>query len=185
MNENSQASGTQTWLGSAVIALLAAQLGLTWIQGSLLHRQHQDIQGLREDLQSLAESLDQGTSGPPEKEGVLVPARGRRLRRFPQTAARVTYLAHQEEPSDQPENAAKKDLEASKQSAQKAVKDAREVQQKLSFTENARLAEEKARKAEEKVRLEGAPFPWQKWFWTGLGAGLLALVLRNWLRRRG
>lgn len=173
MNEHPQPPRTQSWLGPVVVALLASQLGLIWLQGSLLHRQHRDIQGLREDLQGLAESLEQGTSGAPEAEGGLVPARAR------QTGPRrgVTRTAHislQDEQADQ----ATKELEAAKQSADKAVKDAREVQQKLSIEENAR-------KAEEKAKIEKAQSAGMKWIWIGLGAGLLALVVRSWLRRRG
>jgi len=174
MNENPQPPRPQTWLGPTLVALLVAQLGLSWIQGGLLHRQHQDIQGLREDVQGLTESLDQGLTGAPEEEGRLAPARAKRSSRRSRKGERVTYISQEE----QPEQQAAKDLEASKQSAQKAVKDAREVQQNLSFEENAR-------KAEEKAKLERAQSAWQKWFWIALGAGLLAIVLRNWLRRRG
>lgn len=175
MNENQPPSPQHSWFAPAVIILIAAQLGLTWLQGSLLHRQHADIQGLREDIQGLAESLDQSASGAPAEEGGLVPARARHPRRHARNAVRVLYIA----PSDEEqEKQAAKDLEDSKKSAEKAVKDAREVQGKLSFEENAR-------KAEEKAKLQGAQETWQKWLWIGLGAGLLAIVLRSWLRRRG
>ncbi len=177
MNGNLQSSRPHAWFGPVVVGLLVAQLGLAWVQGRLLHRQHQDILGLREDIQGLTDSLDQGTSGGAEEEGSLSPARGRRMGRRAHRLERVAYIS-QEEPSDPAEQAAKKDLEASKQSAQQAVKDAREVQQKLSITENIR-------KAEEKAKLEKAQNAWQKWIWIGLGMGLLALVLRSWLRRRG
>jgi CHASE3 domain sensor protein len=86
----------------------------------------------------------------------------------------VVHIVQEEQPDQQ----ATKDLEAAKESAQKALKDAREVQEKLSFTENARLAEEKA-------KIENAKRAWQKWLWMGVGAALLALVMRSWLRRRG
>jgi ElaB/YqjD/DUF883 family membrane-anchored ribosome-binding protein len=156
-----------------VVALLAAQLALTWVHGSLLHRQHQEIQGLREDLQGLAESIDQqGASGAAEGEGGLVPSRTRHRRAL--RGVRVVHISMQD---DAPEQATK-DLDESKKSAEKAIKDAREVQQKLSIEENAR-------KAEEKAKIERAQNAWQKWIWIGLGAGLLAFVLRSWMRRRG
>jgi len=158
-----------------MVALVAAQLGLTWLQGSLLHRQHQDIQGIREDLQTLAESLEQGAFGASEEEGGLVPARSRHSRHPRRKMVRVAYISPSEEES---EKQAAKDLEEARKSAQKAVKDSREVQGKLSFEENAR-------KAEEKAKLQGAQAAWQKWLWLGLGAGLLAIVLRSWMRRRG
>ncbi len=178
MNETPQPPNSHAWLGPVVVTLLAAQLGLTWLQGGLLHRQHLDIQGLREEVQGLAESLDQGTSGAPEEEGGLVPARGKRLHRNPPRIVPAAHISPQEEPPDSADQAAKKDLEASQQSAQKAVKEAREVQQKLSIQENIR-------KADEKAKVDGALNSWQKWLWIGLGAGLLALALRSWLRRRG
>ena len=175
MSEKPRSQGLQGWLGPVIAALLAAQLGLTWIHGSLLHRQHEDIQGLREDLQDLSDSLDQEeASGSAEAEGVVpaqVPFQGHFHRRRMLRAAR---LVRQQEEPDQ----AAKDLEAARQSAQKAVKEARETQQKLSIEENAR-------KAEEKAKLQGASNAWQKWLWIGLGAGLAALVARSWLRRRG
>lgn len=177
MNENLRPSSSHAWLGSVVVGLLVAQLGLAWVQGRLLHRQHQDIQGLREDIQSLVESLDQDTADTTAEEGSLAPARTKhRARRGPRFA-RANYIAQEDSP-DPAEQSAKKDLEESKQSAQKAVKDAREIQQKLSISENIR-------KADEKAKLERAQNAWQKWIWIGLGAGLVALVVRSWLRRRG
>jgi hypothetical protein len=167
---------SHAWLGPVVVALLVAQLGMGWVQGRLLHRQHQDILGLREDIQSLVESLDEDTSGATEEDSSLAPARTVRRVRRAHRLVRVAHIA-QEEPADPAEQAAKKDLEASRQSAQRAVKDAREVQQKLSIEENIR-------KADEKAKLERAQNAWQKWVWIGLGAGLAALVLRSWLRRR-
>jgi len=174
MNENPQPSNPRSWLGPAVLALITAQLGLTWLQGSLLHRQHRELLGIREDLQALAESLEQGASGAPSEEGGLVPARSRHRRPRAKGGMRVANITLQEEAPEQ----ANKDLEEAKKSAQKAVKDAREVQGKLSIEENAR-------KAEEKARLQGAHNQGQKWLFIGLGAGLFALVLRSWLRRRG
>jgi len=161
------------WLGRVVVALLCAQLGLTWLQGRLLHQQHQDLRDLRGEIQYLTESLEQGSAEFAPDETSLAPARQRRFRaRRP--LQRVVRASVQEENPDQ----AAKELEASKASAQKAVKDARKVQGQLSFEENAR-------KAEEKAKVQAVQHSGTKWFLAALGAGLLALVVRAWLRRRG
>lgn len=175
MDQNPQPATPQnSWLGRMVVALLCAQLGMTWLQGRLLHRQHQDLLDLRGEIQFLAESLEQDIAEAVPDEMSLAPARHpRRLAR--RSFVRTAHISMQEENPDQ---AASKDLEASKASAQKAVKDAREVQGKLSITENAR-------KAEEKAKIQGVQHSGAKWFLIALGAGLLAMVVRGWLRRRG
>ncbi len=175
MTEPPKAPRPQTWLGPVMVVLLAGQLGLIWVQGGLLHRQHQAIQGLREDIQSLTESIEMGDGVATEaEEGGLVPARGRRSVRRRTSLTRVAHIALQDEETER----ATRDIEESRKSAEKAVKEAGEAQQKLSFEENARKAEEKAKI--EKVQSSG-----QKWIWIGLAAGLVALVVRSWLRRRG
>jgi hypothetical protein len=63
-------------------------------------------------------------------------------------------------------------------SSQKAVKDAREAQSKLSFEENAR-------KVEEAKKLKAATNDWQHWVWGAVGLIVLALVGRAILRRQG
>ncbi len=175
MTETPKAQRPQSWLGPVVVALLAGQLGLIWVQGGLLHRQHQAIQGLREDIQSLSESIELGDGVVSEaEEGDFIPAQGRPSVRRRARLTRVAHIALQDEETER----ATRDLEESRKSAEKAVKDARETQQKLSFEENARKAEEKAKL--EKVQSSG-----HKWIWIGLAAGLVALVVRSWLRRRG
>lgn len=175
MTEPPKTPRSQSWLGPVVVALLAGQLGLIWIQGGLLHRQHHAIQGLREDIQSLTESIELGDGVVSEgEEGGFVPARGRHSARRRATLSRVAHIGLQDESTEQ----ATRELDEAKKSAEKAVKEAREAQQKLSFEENAR-------KAEEKAKLEKAQSTGQKWVWIGLAAGLVALVIRSWLRRRG
>lgn len=175
MTETPKAPRPQSWLGPVMVALLAGQLGLIWVQGGLLHRQHQAIQGLREDIQSLTESIElgDGVAAEAEEDG-FVPARERRPVRRRTSFTRVAHIALQDEETKQ----TTRDLEESRKSAEKAVKEAREVQEKLSFEENARKAEEKAKI--EKVQNSG-----QKWIWIGLSLGLVALVVRSWFRRRG
>jgi len=57
------------------------------------------------------------------------------------------------------------------------VEQARDAQQKLSIQENAR-------KAEEAAKVRRAQGQGQTWLLVALVAGLLALVIRTWLRRR-
>lgn len=174
MDSNPQPIKAQNpWLGRMIVALLCAQLGLTWLQGRLLHQQHQDLQDLRGEIQFLTDSIEQGSAEAMLDEMSLAPAKVP-LRRCRRSFVRVARVSPQEE---KPEQAAK-DLEASRASAQKAVKDAREVQSKLSLSENAR-------KAEEKAKVQGVQHSGAKWLLVALGGGLLALVVRAWLRRRG
>jgi hypothetical protein len=58
MNDPSSPSNGSIWLSRSVVVLLALQVGLLWTHGSMLQRQHDDIQALREDVQAMAESLD-------------------------------------------------------------------------------------------------------------------------------
>ena len=160
----------RTSLRWTIPTFLALQLGLLWIQGAQLHRQNQVLQGLREDIQALTESLDNGQSATSFDEGGgAVPARF-----LLQSAAprKVAVLGVEDE-----QEAAAKDLKASKDSAQKAIKDAREVQSKLSITENIR-------KADEAQKVQAATGSWQRWVWAAMGLVVLALVIRSVLQRR-
>ncbi len=153
--------------------LLSLQLGMLWIQGVQLHRQNQLIRDLRGDIQDLADSLDssQDSSDAQDDTGV-VPLRHPRPPRSRIQRAAVLDLQEEQQPDD-----ARKDLEASRDSARKAVKEAREDQAKLSLQENARKAEE-ARKA------QGATAAWQTWSLAALGLVVLALLARAYLRNR-
>lgn len=151
-------------------AFLALQLGLLWVQGAQLHRQNQVLQGLREDIQALTESLENSQGSSADEEAAAVPAG---LFEAPPPPEKVAVLGAEEE-----QEPAAKELQASKDSAQKAVKDAREVQSKLSVEENAR-------KAEEARKVQAATNTWQRWVWIGLTLVVLALAGRAMLRRRG
>ncbi len=150
--------------------ILALQLGLLWLQGAQLHRQNQALEGLREDIQVLAESIEDSQSSTSYEEGgAAVPAR------FQADSAqkkKMAVLGVEEE-----QDPAAKELQASKDSAQKALKDAREVRSKLSFEENAR-------KAEEARKVQTATSSWQLWSWGAVAFVVLALVVRAFLRRR-
>jgi hypothetical protein len=150
---------------------LALQLGLLWIQGAQLHRQNQVLEGLREDIQALAEALEEGqSSSASEDEATAVPVR---FQVQPELTRKVAVLGVEEE-----QDPAAKELQASRDSAQKAVKEAREAQSKVSYEENAR-------KVEEGRKVQDATRSWQTWAWGAMALVVLAFGARSILRRRG
>ncbi len=167
-----------SWLAPAVVILLALQLTLSWVHGSQLQRQHADLMDLRDDIQNLADSIDQGTVQDGEDtnpaDSGLAPARLRR-RHGGSRFQRVVRI--QDSSQSQEDEQGRKDLEDSRASAKKAVAEAREARSKLSIEENAR-------KADEKAKVEVAENTWLKWVWIGLGACVLGFVVRSWLRGR-
>lgn len=146
--------------------ILALQLGLLWIQGAQIHRQNLLLEGLREDLQTLADTLESGQDY--QDEAQASPA----MHRQNSVPLRIAARGAGEEP-----DAATKELKASQDSAQKAVKDAREVHSKLSIEENSR-------KADEQRKANAATSSWRTWAIALSGAALL-LLARVALRRRG
>ncbi|HEX4845742.1 MAG TPA: hypothetical protein VFV26_05945 [Geothrix sp.] len=163
---------TRPALRWTIPALLTLQLAMLWLQGAQLHRQNQALQGLREDIQALTDSLDAHSQDPggPEEEGAAVPAS---FLPRPVPQKKIAVLGVQEE-----QEAASKEMQASRESAQKAVKDAREVQSKLSFEENAR-------KADEAKKVQAATSIWQRWVYGALALVALAFVARAVIQRRG
>jgi len=160
----------RTSLRWTIPTLLALQLGLLWIQGAQLHRQNQVLEGLREDLQALAESLDNGQSSTAyDEDGTAVPATFQASR---EAKKKVAVLGVEEE-----QEPAARDLQATRDSAQKAVKDAREAQSKISFQENAR-------KVEEARKVQAATSSWHLWTWGAIALVVVALGARSVLRRR-
>lgn len=157
-----------SWLAPAVVVLLVMQLALLWLQGGLLHRQHQDLVGLREDVQELTDTVEEALFTQEDYEESAAPARHR---------FRAPRLLRVQNPAPADEDPAQKELREAAESAQKAVQQARETQSKLSIEENIR-------KAEEKAKVEEAESSWQKWMLVALGGGLLAWVVRAWLQRR-
>jgi ElaB/YqjD/DUF883 family membrane-anchored ribosome-binding protein len=162
------------WLSISIVVLLAAQVGLLWTHGSLLQRQHEDIQDLREDVQSLADDLYQDPDGSDSGDGDagLSPARllHHHRRRRP---VRAAWAQAQGEPDD----AARQELEASRQSGRDAVAKARKVQDQVSWSVNAQKAEDRA-KAQE-TESNG-----RTWMWLATGVAAAALMIRLKLRRR-
>lgn len=159
------------WVGLAAVGLLAGQLGLLWLQGLQLNRQHHDLVALRGDLQELAESLDQGAgSQGPESDGYAPSIdHGRRARYAP-------VRQEPPKPEGEQDNAAK-ELEASRDSARKGVADARKLQSQLSLEENAK-------KAAEKAKIKEARAAWEMWALGAIALIIGALLLRGWLRAR-
>jgi len=150
---------------------LGLQLAMLWIQGAQLHRQNQVLQGLRDDIQALSESIENSQgSASSEEEAAAVPAR---FWNDPLPQKKVAVLGAEEE-----QDGAAKELQASKDSAQKAVKEAREAQSKLSIEENAR-------KAEETRKVQAATDSWQRWVYGALALVALAFGARAVFRRRG
>jgi len=177
------------WLGGGVLTLLVLQLGLLWLQGSLVQRQREDILGLREDVQAMAESLEDDPQGQAESEGRPIPVRLRaHVRTHARHRVRLVRAAWFQAKTDDDDkanggkadelDAARRDLDRSKQSTKEALDKARDVQDKLSITENIRKAEDKA-----KVMAEGQQL--RPWLWAGAGLALLAMIARPLLRRRG
>ena len=173
MSEPTNRTEMPRWLAGAIVILLTLQLGLLWMQGTLLERQHGDLQGLRQDVQDLAESLDQfeGAFDQGANDGTVRPSR---YRRPPPRRAAVRVLLQEPDGDRQ----GRKDLEDARKSAQEAVAKARDVREKLSWDENARKAEEKAKIDRETHKI-------RNYVSIGAAVGLLALILRAWLRNRG
>ncbi len=167
MSGPEQPNRVPTWLAPVVLVLLAAQLGLLYVQGLQIHRQREDIRHLRGEVQYMSEVMEQG--GPEVDRSSAWNATSRRASRPSPSFQRVIL-------EEDPEPAAR-DIEASKKEAQKAVSQARDIQQKLSIEENARKAEEKARLLETQNR-------WQRYMLWALGIGLLAFVVRALIRHR-
>ncbi len=148
---------------SLLVAVSILQLGLLWIQGAQLYRQQETLQALRLDIQELADVIESGNAQGGE-EGHWSPSRHRARQ------GRLHPVALQDDE-------AAKELKESREAAKKAVKDAREVQQKLSISEAAK-------RAEEQEKLKAAGSEWARWAWIALGIVAAALFLRAWLRRR-
>jgi len=161
-----------SWLLGAVVTLLLLQVGLLWMQGSMLERQHGTLMGLRQDMQDLTESLDnfQGNFDQGASDGTLRPS-SRRV--HPRRGLQRVRLQDQEG-GDQ---GVRKEMADQRKSEREAIDKARETQSKLSLAENYR-------KAEEKKRIEAEQNKWRPFLWGGAVVALLALVLRSWLRNR-
>jgi len=129
------APGPSPWLGRSIVILLILQLGLLWTHGSMLQRQPNDLQALRADVQDLADSMDQDqdpqdwdTTGA-ARPAACAPGCGPIARRGAGAGA-ASGPAADPDPGDR---AAGQELDAARRSAQDAVAQARDTQQKLSI----------------------------------------------------
>lgn len=190
MNEAPQPRQS-AWIQSALVAVLAAQVGLLWLHGGLLNRQYGEMQAMRQDIQDLTEALDNSASGQAQapEEGSYRPASvDRRTNRgHPrhqcagmQNVSHVKFIL-QDTQDNAPEgqDQATKDLEQSRDSAKKAIADAHDAQKKISIQENIR-------KADEKKKVEAATSSFYPLVYWAMGIGLLAFIVgRVWRARAG
>ena len=173
------------WLSRCVIVLLGLQVALLWTHGSLLQRQHGDILAMREDIQALADSLDQDQDNWDANEAEAPrPARTILRRHHRAKVVRAALLRVADDAKDRADSedqglqSLKKDTDAVRQSEQEALAKAHLVQEQLSISENIR-------KADEKAKLDAATDHWRPWLWAASGLALLGVVARAVLRRRG
>ena len=182
MNEPHPAPLLPKWLSRSVLALLALQVGLLWVHGSLLQRQHDELMALREDVQALADSLDQDQDEWDSNSIDPHPARwaghrGHRTARAAYLRAEETGKAAEGE-GDQALTELKKDMDQTRKSERDAVAKARDTQEKMSISANIQ-------KAEDKARAEAVIHDWMPWLWGAVAVSVLALLVRALFRRRG
>jgi len=170
MSEPARPYAPPPWLGAALLTLLACQVGLLWMHGTMLERQHGELLGLRQDIQELAESLDEMDQGGEQGSSLPRPSR-HRIHRHP-PVARVRWQ------ENEGEGGVRKELSDQRKSEKDAVAKARGVREKLWIVENIR-------KADEKAKLEAAHRSYQPLIWIGMGLAILAMWGRSWLRNRG
>lgn len=193
MNGSTSKSPVSFLLG----ALLAANLGLLWVQGAQLNRQHDTLRQLHSDIEDLTDALDAYTNGDggdgssDSQDGsgaVWAPAARAHARQHAQLV-RARYQdpdAAPQSSSAQPANPpaeqdqmdqGRKDMENANKSARDAVAKAREDQEKLSISENYR-------KGQEERKVQEAQYEWTRWVWAALGFLILAFIVRAWIIKR-
>ncbi len=188
MNGSTSKSPISLLLG----ALLAANLGLLWVQGAQLNRQHDTLRQLHSDIADLTDALDayangNDGSGDPQDDGGAVWAPAARHHARPR-ASHLIRARYQEPPSSsaQPANPpaeqdgmdqGRKDIEDANKSARDAVAKAREDQSKLSIEENYR-------KGQEERKVQEAQYAWTRWVWAALAFLIVAFAVRAWIIKR-
>ncbi|HXC17640.1 MAG TPA: hypothetical protein VNV60_09390 [Holophagaceae bacterium] len=178
-------------------ALLAANLGLLWVQGAQLNRQHDTLRQLHSDIEDLTDALDAYTNGDggdgssDSQDGsgaVWAPASRHHARRHanlrrasyqdPDAAPQSSPPQPANPPAEQdPMDQGRKDAEDANKSARDAVAKAREDQHKLSISENYR-------KGQEERKIQEAQYEWTRWVWAALGFLILAFAVRAWIIKR-
>jgi len=173
--------------------LLAANLGLLWVQGAQLNRQHDTLRQLHTDIEDLTDAIDSyangdsgdGSDGYQDGTGaVWAPARARHHRRHAPRLQRASFQdpAPQSSSPNPPAeqdgmDQGRKDMEDANKSAKDAVAKARDDQQKLSISENYR-------KGQEERKIQEAQYAWTRWIWLGLGVLVLVFLGRAWVAKR-
>lgn len=172
--------------------LLAANLGLLWVQGAQLNRQHDTLRQLHTDIEDLTDALDAYTNGDGGDDGssqdgsgaMWAPAvrrapghRGNLLRaRFQESSSQAPVSSSppaEQDPMDQ----GRKDQEDANKSARDAIAKAREDQEKLSISENYR-------KGQEERKVDAAQHAWARWATAAVAFLFLAFLVRAWIIRR-
>jgi hypothetical protein len=154
------------WFPIIAITMLVLQLALLWIQGALLNRQRAELEAMRSDIRNLASAINETLIGEDQSYDAPVnPAKMRPKRLWIEQA----LFAEEARIID--------DLEKSRESAQDAVKKARDAQEKLSISENVRKAEEKAKIETEKKK-------WHRRLGLALLLAVLSFFAGTWLKNR-
>ena len=194
--KDSPQSGQPVWIPAALVAVLAAQVGLLWLHGGLLNRQHGQIQAMRQDIQDLTEALDgnltgQGSGtqdGNYQPAGARAPSQGPRHQQHhfrrnqmqrTSNSGNVKFVLQDKQdsaPADDEEQG-RKEMQDARDSAKKAVDRSYKAQQQLSISENIR-------KAEEKKKIEAATSNFLPIVYGAMALGLVAFILGRMWRAR-
>lgn len=182
MNGSTSKSPVTLLLG----CLLAANLGLLWVQGAQLNRQHATLRQLHSDIEDLTDALDAYTNGGDADDGsnqdggsVWAPA----VRQTPHHRRTLVHTRFQESstpqaPAEQDSmDQGRKDQEDANKSARDAIAKARDDQEKLSISENYR-------KGQEERKVDAAQHAWARWATAAVAFLFLALLIRAWIIRR-
>ncbi len=190
---------------ATLVAILAAQVALLWLHGGMLNRQHGEIQAMRQDIQDLTEALDNSTYDQGQDQGqdqgkdrsapgegsVYAPAHHRhphspgwqrpgKQRPGRQRLGRVSLvLQDNQDNAPDKQDPTMKETQEARESAKKAIADARDIRQKLSIDENIR-------KADEKKKVDAATSSFLPIVYGAMALGILAFLLgRMWWARSG
>lgn len=185
---------TRSPITLVLTGLLAANLGLLWVQGAQLNRQHDSLRQLHTDIEDLTDALDaytngdnadpgDGSNGGHDGSGAVWAPAARRHRARPGGhrrggLVRASLQDPQPAPAEQdPMDQGRKDMEDANKSAREAVAKAREDQHKLSISENYR-------KGQEERKVQEAQYAWTRWVWAAMAFLLLAFGVRAWILKR-
>jgi len=168
--------GLPRWFGPSVVLMLLLQLGVLWVQGGLLNRQRSEIRSLREEIQTLAEAIEQNWGGGEPLEDYqphrTVPSKPSAA----QPRFKLVRVGIQN-PDEAEEKAIAEHKNATRQTAEQTQAKVEDTQKKLSITENARIADEKAKREAEEHK-------WTRLAGAGVAAAFLIFLIRAWIRRK-